>query len=118
MRILLIMLLIVSSCTQMKTMKKLDESQISPETRLNLDASRDLIKSGNHKGAIAKLAELSDDKLTPVEKSLKYNLKGVSLFNMGETEKAILNFEVSEKYAPIGTQLYAQVQLNMARRPL
>ncbi len=114
MRILLIMLLIVSSCTQMKTMKKLDESQISPETRLNLDASRDLIKSGNHKGAIAKLAELSDDKLTPVEKSLKYNLKGVSLFNMGETEKAILNFEVSEKYAPIGTQLYAQVQLNMA----
>ncbi len=114
MRILLVMLLIVASCTQMKTVKKLDESQISPETRLNLDASRDLIKSGNHKGAIAKLAELSDDKLTPVEKSLKYNLKGVSLFNMGETAKAILNFEVSEKYAPKDTQLYAQVQLNMA----
>lgn len=114
MRILLIVLLIVASCTQMKTVKKLDETQISPETRLNLDASRDLIKNGNHKGAISKLAELSDDKLTPVEKSLKYNLKGVSLFNMGETEKAILNFEVSEKYAPQDTQLYAQVQLNMA----
>lgn len=114
MRILLVMLLIVASCTQMKTVKKLDESQISPETRLNLDQSRELIKSGNHKGAISKLAELSDDKLTAVEKSLKYNLKGVSLFNMGETEKAILNFEVSEKYAPKETQLFAQVQLNMA----
>ena len=114
MRILLVVLLVIASCTQMKTVKKLDESQISPETRLNLDASRDLIKSGDHRGAISKLAELSDDKLTPVEKSLKYNLKGVSLFNMGETEKAILNFEVSEKYAPKDTQLYAQVQLNMA----
>lgn len=114
MRIILLVLLAVVSCTQMRTMKKIDESQISPVTRQKLDEARDLIKSNSHKQAILKLAELIDDQLTPVEKSLKYNLKGVTLFNMTEVEKALLNFEVSEKYAPKDTQLYSQVQLNMA----
>ncbi|MCM2351638.1 MAG: penicillin-binding protein activator [Bacteriovoracaceae bacterium] len=114
MRFILFVLLVVVSCTQMKTMKKIDESQISPITRQKLNEARDLIKENKHKLAITKLSELHDDSLTPVEKSLKYNLKGVTLFNMGEVDKSLLNFEVSEKYAPRDTQLYSQVQLNMA----
>lgn len=114
MRFILFVLLLVFSCTQMKPMKKIDESQISPITRQKLNEARDLIKGNQHKLAITKLSELHDDSLTPVEKSLKYNLKGVTLFNMGEVDKSLLNFEVSEKYAPRDTQLYSQVQLNMA----
>lgn len=114
MRILLLVLLAVASCSQMKTVTKIDESQISPITRQKLDAARDLIKANQYRPAITKLSELNDNNLTPVEKSLKYNLKGVTLFNMGEVDKALLNFEVSEKYAPKETQLYSQIQLNMA----
>ncbi|MBA2404543.1 MAG: ABC transporter substrate-binding protein [Bdellovibrionales bacterium] len=33
---------------------------------------------------------------------------------MNEVDKSILNFEVAEKYSPKDTQLYSQVQLNMA----
>lgn len=98
----------------MKTTKTIDESQISPLAKKKLDEARDLIKANQSKLAISKLSELNDNTLTPVEKSLKYNLKGVTLFNLAEVEKALLNFEVSEKYAPNDTQLYAQVQLNMA----
>lgn len=115
MRILLCLLLLVSSCAQMgPTTKTIDESQISEVTRKKLDESRDLIKQNQPKLAINKLAELNDNNLTEIEKALKYNLKGVTLFNMGEIEKSILNFEVSEKYSPKDTQLYSQVQLNMA----
>ena len=114
MRILLLVLLAVASCSQMKTVTKIDESQISPITRQKLDAARDLIKANQYRPAITKLSELNDNILTPVEKSLKYNLKGVTLFNMGEVDKALLNFEVSEKYAPKETQLFSQIQLNMA----
>lgn len=113
MRILLLVMLLVSSCAQM-TSKKIDETQISEVAKKKLDEARDLIKKNQPKLAIAKLSELSDNTITPVEKALKYNLKGVTLFNMGEVEKSILNFEVSEKYAPRDTQLYSQVQLNMA----
>lgn len=113
MRYLLLLLLVVASCTQMKT-KTIDESQISEVAKKKLDEARTLIKDSKPKLAIAKLSELNDNTITPVEKALKYNLKGVTLFNMGEVEKAILNFEVSGKYAPKETQLYSQVQLNMA----
>lgn len=113
MRIVLLLLLVIASCTQMKT-KTIDESQISEVAKKKLDEARLLIKDNKPKLAIAKLSELNDNTLTPVEKALKYNLKGVTLFNMGEVDKAILNFEVSEKYAPKDTQLYSQVQLNMA----
>lgn len=113
MRIVLLVLLVIASCTQMKT-KTIDESQISAVAKQKLDQARDLIKSNQPKLAIAKLSELNDNTISPVEKALKYNLKGVTLFNLGEVEKAILNFEVSEKYAPKDTQLYSQVQLNMA----
>jgi ABC-type branched-subunit amino acid transport system substrate-binding protein len=113
MRYLLLLLLVVASCTQMKT-KTIDESQISEVAKKKLDEARVLIKDNKPKLAIAKLSELNDNSITPVEKALKYNLKGVTLFNLGEVEKAILNFEVSEKYAPKDTQLYSQVQLNTA----
>ncbi len=114
MRILFCFLLIMTSCSYFKTSPKIDESKISPTVKLKLDEARDLIKQNKPKIAISKLAELDDNKISPLEKALKYNLKGVTLFNMGEIEKSILNFEVSEKYAPDETQLYGQVQLNMA----
>lgn len=115
MRILLLILLFIASCAQLgPTTKTIDESQISEHTRQKLNEARDLIKQNEAKLAISKLAELNDNELTDVEKALKYNLKGVTLFNMGEIEKSILNFEVSEKYAPKDTHLYNQVQLNMA----
>jgi ABC-type branched-subunit amino acid transport system substrate-binding protein len=114
MRILLLILLAVASCTQLKKVKTIDESQISPATRKVLEEARSYIKSSQSRLALTKLGDLDDAQLTPVEKALKYNLKGVSLFNIDEIEKAILNFEVSAKYAPKDTQLYSQVQLNMA----
>jgi ABC-type branched-subunit amino acid transport system substrate-binding protein len=114
MRILLLLLLLVGACAQMKSNKTIDESEISAAAKKKLDEARDLIKQNRPKPAMAKLAELSDNNLVPVEKAIKYNLKGVTLFNLGEVEKAILNFEVSDKYAPEDTQLYSQVQLNMA----
>ena len=114
MRIILLILFTLAACTQIKTTKTIDESQISAVTKVKLNESRELIKANNPKAAIAKLSELNDNNLTGVEKALKYNLKGVTLFNMGEVDKALLNFEVSEKYSPKDTQLYSQVQLNMA----
>jgi ABC-type branched-subunit amino acid transport system substrate-binding protein len=113
MHIFSLLLLVFVSCSQMKT-KTIDESQISDIAKAKLDEARDLIKANSPKLAISKLSELNDNTITPIEKGLKYNLKGVTLFNMGEVDKSILNFEVSEKYAPKDTQLYSQVQLNMA----
>jgi outer membrane PBP1 activator LpoA protein len=114
MRLFLLLLLFMASCTQLKSEKKIDESEISPVVKQKLDEARDFIRESKPKQAIAKLSELNDNMISPVEKALKYNLKGVTLFNMGEVDKSILNFEVSEKYAPHDTQLYSQLQLNMA----
>lgn len=114
MRNVLCALLLLASCTTAPQKKTIDETQISANARKKLDEARDLIKANQPKPAIAKLAELNDKSLSPVEKALKYNLKGVTLFNLSEVDKAILNFQVSEKYAPTDTQLYSQVQLNMA----
>ncbi len=112
MRILLVILLIAASCTQVKK-KPIDESGISEIAKQKLDEARVLLRANKPKQAIEKLGELADDKLSAVEKALKYNLKGVTLFNVGEVEKAILNFEVAEKYTPKDGQLYSQLQLNM-----
>lgn len=114
MRFLLLILFVVAACTHGPMTKTIDESQISAVARQKLAEARELIKANQAKAAIAKLSELNDNTISPIEKALKYNLKGVTLFNMGEVDKAILNFEVSEKYSPKGTQLYSQVQLNMA----
>lgn len=112
---LIVLMLFLVSCGGVKTVQKpVDESEISESVKTKLDESRELIRENKPKLAIAKLSELNDNNLSPVEKALKYNLKGVTLFNMGEVQKSILNFEVAEKYSPKDTQLYSQVHLNIA----
>lgn len=108
------LLILLAACSQVSTRKTVDESQISDVAKTKLTEARDLIKADKLKAAVAKLAELNDNNLTEIEKALKYNLKGVVLFNLNEVDKSLLNFEVAEKYAPKDTQLYSQVQLNMA----
>lgn len=116
MRYLFILLLVfLTACGGMQTAQKpIDESEISAEVKAKLDEARELIRANKPRPAIAKLSELNDNNLSPVEKAIKYNLKGVTLFNMGEVRKSILNFQVAEKYTPEETQLHSQVQLNMA----
>ena len=111
---LALLIILLSACSQMGSRKTVDESQISELAKTKLDEARELIKANKLKLAVTKLSEMTDTTLTPLEKALKYNLKGVILFNMNEIDKAILNFEVAEKYSPKDTQLYTQVQLNMA----
>ncbi len=114
MRLLLsLLILIAASCSNMNS-HKIDESEISEEARTKLNEARDLIRNSQIKPALAKLSELNDNTLSGIEKALKYNLKGVILFNLNEVDKSILNFEVAEKYSPKNTVLYSQVQLNMA----
>ena len=108
------LLILITSCSQMLSRKTVDESVVSEVAKTKLAEARELIKGDKFKLAIAKLSELNDNNLTSVEKALKYNLKGVILFNMNEVDKSILNFEVSEKYTQKDSQLYSQVQLNMA----
>lgn len=112
--VLLFVLVFVAACSQVSTRKTVDEGQISEAAKTKLAEARDLIKQDKLKQAVAKLAELNDNSLTPIEKALKYNLKGVTIFNLNEVDKALLNFEVADKYSPKETQLYSQVQLNMA----
>lgn len=114
MRFILLILLAVASCTQMRVTKTIDESKLSPVVKAKLDEARELIRNNQLKPAISKLSELDDNTISPVEKSLKYNLKGVTLFNLNDVEKALLNFEIAEKYAPKDTQLFSQIELNMA----
>lgn len=114
MRFFLIILLVIASCTQMRVTRTIDESKLSPVVKAKLDQARELIRNNQLKPAISKLSELDDNTISPVEKSLKYNLKGVTLFNLNDIEKAILNFEIAEKYAPRDTQLFSQIELNMA----
>jgi ABC-type branched-subunit amino acid transport system substrate-binding protein len=113
--ILLLALLTLASCSGVKTQKITnDEANISENVKIVLDQSRELIRNNDLKGAVAKLSSLQDNDLAPIEKALKYNLKGVTLFNIGDVDKALLNFLVAEKYAPKDTQLSSQLQLNMA----
>lgn len=115
MRLLFITLIVLlTACTQLATQRKIDESQISEIARTKLQEARELIRTNQLRPAISKLAELRDENISPIEKALKYNLKGVILFNMGEIDKSLLNFIVAEEYSPKDTQLYSQVQLNMA----
>ncbi|MFL5783039.1 MAG: ABC transporter substrate-binding protein [Bacteriovoracaceae bacterium] len=116
MRYLLMLLMVLfAACGGVKTVQKpIDESEISENVKIKLDEARALIRDNKPKPALAKLSELNDNNLAPIEKALKYNLKGVTLFNIGEVPKSLLNFEVAEKYTPKDSQLYSQVQLNMA----
>ena len=111
----ILLLVFLTACGGMQTAQKpIDESEISAEVKAKLDEARELIRANKPRPAITKLSELNDDNLSPIEKALKYNLKGVTLFNIGEVRKSILNFQVAEKYTPEETQLHSQVQLNMA----
>jgi ABC-type branched-subunit amino acid transport system substrate-binding protein len=115
MRILFILFLsILVACSGVKNKHNTDEANVSEVVRTKLAEAREFVRTGQHKPALAKLSELNDNTISPLEKSLKYNLKGVTLFNFGEVDKALLNFEVAEKYAPKDTQLFSQLQLNMA----
>jgi len=92
----------------------LENSEIAENVRSVLQETRELVKVGDFKNGIIKLSEIHDDKLSPLEKAFKYNLKGVCHFGSGEIEKSLANFEIAEKYAPSETQIYNQIQLNMA----
>lgn len=108
------LLIFLTACTQMTARKSVEDTEISEVAKSKLTEARELIKADKNKQAVAKLSELNDNTLSPIEKALKYNLKGVILFNMNEVDKSILNFEVAEKYSPKDTQLSSQIQLNMA----
>lgn len=113
-RSLLLFLLLLAACSGVQTTKEIDESQISEKVKLVLDDAREMIRANKFRPALAKLTALNDQNLSAVEKALKYNLRGVTLFNLSDVEKSLLNFEISEKYTPKDTQLFSQVQLNMA----
>jgi len=109
-------LVLAFGCALVKSKKvmTLENSEIAENVRLVLQETRELVKIGDFKNGIIKLAEIHDDKLSPLEKAFKYNLKGVCHFGSGEIEKSLANFEIAEKYAPSETQIYNQIQLNMA----
>lgn len=111
--IILCLLLLITNCTQIGP-RKIDESQISPTSKAALDAAREHTKHQRPQKALDELAKLDDKTLTTVEMALKYNLKGVILFNLNEVDAALLNFEVAEKNAPKDTHLYSQIELNLA----
>ena len=111
---LFLIILIFASCSQVTQRKPIDESNLSEAFRAKIEETRNLIRLNNGKMAMTKLAELKDENLSELEKSIKYNLKGVALFSISEFDKALLNFEVSEKYTPKDSQLFSQVKLNIA----
>lgn len=111
---LFLIILIFASCSQVTQRKPIDESNLSEAFRAKIEETRNLIRLNNGKLAMTKLAELKDENLSELEKSIKYNLKGVALFSISEFDKALLNFEVSEKYTPKDSQLFSQVKLNIA----
>lgn len=111
---LFLIILIFASCSQVTQRKPVDESNLSEAFRAKIEETRNLIRLNNGKLAMTKLAELKDENLSELEKSIKYNLKGVALFSISEFDKALLNFEVSEKYTPKDSQLFSQVKLNIA----
>ena len=111
---LFLVVLLAACTTNRKSQKDIEETEISAAVKLKIEEARELIRNNKLKEAVAKLSELNDDKIDPIEKALKYNLKGVTLFGIGDVEKSILNFQVAEKYTPEKTQLFSQVQLNMA----
>ncbi len=111
---LFLVTILLVSCSQVTQRKPIDESSLSEAFKLKIEETRNLIRNNNGKLAMSKLAELKDDELIDLEKSIKYNLKGVALFSLSEFDKALLNFEVSEKYTPKDSQLFSQVKLNVA----
>ena len=112
--VIAIVFVLLSSCSLMTGKKSMDENQISAESKIKISEARSLINASKFDLAVKKLVELDDQKISPLEKAIKYNLKGVIKFNLNEVERALLNFEVAEKYAPKDSQIFSQIQLNMA----
>jgi hypothetical protein len=110
----LTLVIFFTSCAHKKIPKTIEEFDISQTAKEKFQQARELIKQSEFKSSILKLAELKDDSLIPLEKAVKYNLKGVCHFGQGEVEKSLLNFEIAEKYSPRDNVVYSQVQLNMA----
>jgi hypothetical protein len=109
----LLTFLFVQGCSR-TPVRKVEEPQVSPGVQVKIDQAREALGKGQPKVAIARLGELNDDNLAPLEKAVKYNLKGVVLFSEGEWEKALANFDVAKKYVPSDSTLEAQVWLNIA----
>lgn len=91
---------------------------VAPEVRssvqLKIEEARAILGKGQTKPALAKLAELLDAQLAPIEKAVKYNLKGVIHFTEADWEKALANFDIAKKYVPGDSTLESQVWLNIA----
>ncbi len=109
-----LLIIFIASCSQMVSRHSVDERDLSEIVKVKVNETRELIKTSKNDLALQKLLDLRDEELNNVEKAIKYNLKGVIFFNMNQPDRAIKNFEVAEKYSPKDTQLYSQVQLNMA----
>ena len=77
---LAVILFVLTSCSLITKRKTVDESQISDLAKNKISEARSLIKEDKLKMAIGKLSELNDNTLSPLEKSLKYNLKGCLLY--------------------------------------
>ncbi len=88
--------------------------KIDAQVASQMELSRQELAKGNFRQALAHLGALEDEQLAPIEKAMKYNLKGVVLFAQAEWEKALMNFEVARKYVPAKSTLEAQVWLNVA----
>lgn len=105
--------LFLASCSH-KPIRPTQTEKLRPEVQQKMDLSRDALNKGNSRQAIAHLGELKDEELEPLEKAMKYNLKGVILFTQAEWDKALQNFEIAKKYVPNETTIEAQVWLNIA----
>lgn len=103
----------LASCSQ-APVRPTPTLKINPWVQGKLDQSREALAKGNARLALSSLGELQDENLQPIEKAMKYNLKGVVLFSQTEWDKALLNFAVAHKYVPEQSTLEAQVGLNIA----
>ena len=64
-------LIILASCSMMKSKQVLDDSMMSPEAKAKIAEARQFINSGKLDLAIKKLVELEDQKINPLEKATK-----------------------------------------------
>jgi hypothetical protein len=106
-------ILIINGCTT--PVPKVDPvPQVRPVVQMKIDQTREALSKGESKIALARLAELNDDQLEPLEKAVKYNLKGVIHFTDSDWEKSLANFDVAKKYVARSSTLESQIWLNIA----
>jgi hypothetical protein len=105
--------LILNGCST--PVPKVDPApQVRPAVQMKIDQAREALSSGEGKVALSRLAELADEQLEPLEKAVKYNLKGVIHFTDSDWEKSLANFDIARKYVPGSSTLESQIWLNMA----